>query len=295
MEDTSINFAHGFIDEIINIKTCMRKNREQIYFYQDFWSISLGEMNMKDYIFSITDKEYAKEIISVVMNGPYYFNSDKTDDVSIEPKVRKSFAKNLIAICFKDSQDKIISLRGETDLCHKEYSVRDYRSCFCIQNIIGCDELISRMNTAEKFKNINDVFDKIEAASKNIVILESARKSAKKHDFRDCLDDVFNGIMGLYNIELPMLRRGIQGEKRMEEFQKGCRLEISKESEETLNIERYKREREFNIPRKGKVLFDWHIKIDGGNTRIHYYIDKDRKKVYIGHCGKHLSTAGYKS
>lgn len=295
MENTSINYVGSFIDEIINIKASMRKNKEQLYFYQDFWNISLGEMNMKDYIFSIKDKEYAKEIISVVMNGPYYFNNDAGDDVSIVPKVRKCFGKSLLTICFKDSQDKIVSLQGEADLCCEEYSVRDYMYCFRIKNIIGCDELTRCLNTEEKFRSINDVFDKIEASSKNIIILESARKSAKKHDFRDCLEDVFNGVMGLYSIELPMLRKGIQGEKRKEEFLKSCKLEISKESEETLNIERYKREREFNIPKLGKVLFDWHIKIDGGNTRIHYYIDKDRRKVYIGHCGKHLSTAGYKS
>jgi hypothetical protein len=295
MENTSINFVRSFIDEIINIKASMRKNKDQLYFYQDFWNISLGEMNMKDYIFSITDKEYAKEIISAVMNGPYYFNNDAVDDVSIAPSVRKCFGKSLLAICFKDSQDKIVSLQGEADLCCREYSVRDCRCCFRIKNIIGCDELTRCLKAEERFRSINDVFHKIEASSKNIIILESARKSAKKHDFRDCLDDVFNGIMGLYSIELPMLRKGIQGEKRKEEFQKSCKLEISKESEETLNIERYKREREFNIPKLGKVLFDWHIKIDGGNTRIHYYIDKDRRKVYIGHCGKHLSTAGYKS
>lgn len=295
LENTSINFVRSFIDEIINIRACMRKNKEQLYFYQDFWNISLGEINMKDYIFSIADKEYAKEIISAVMNGPYYFNNDAEDDISIAPRVRKCFGKSLLAICFKDSQDKIISLQSEADLCCEKYSVRDCRCCFRIKNIIGCNELIRCLNTEEKFRSINDVFDKIEASSKNIIILESARKSAKKHDFRDCLDDVFNGIMGLYSIELPMLRKGIQGEKRKEEFQKSCKLEISKESEETLNIERYKREREFNIPKLGKVLFDWHIKIDGGNTRIHYYIDKDRRKVYIGHCGKHLSTAGYKS
>jgi len=46
--------------------------------------------------------------------------------------------------------------------------------------------------------------------------------------------------------------------------------------------------------KKGNVLFEWHIKI-GSETRIHFFIDKEEKKVYIGHCGKHLPIPSYKS
>jgi len=40
------------------------------------------------------------------------------------------------------------------------------------------------------------------------------------------------------------------------------------------------------------MMFVWHIKI-GGETRIHFYIDKEEKKIYIGHCGKHLAVPSY--
>jgi hypothetical protein len=66
------------------------------------------------------------------------------------------------------------------------------------------------------------------------------------------------------------------------------------ESPEVLQNPRYRKHREFIIGSKGKALFDWHIKI-GNETRIHFYIDREAKKIYIGHCGKHLPVPSYKS
>lgn len=296
MEKAIIDCADDYLNEIISIKINTRKNKEQMIFYQDFWNIDFCETNIKNYIFSLKDKEYAKEVISSVMNGPYYYSTDVLESIDVMPEVsEKCFGSLLLGICFNDGQDKIISLKGEKDLSEKYYTVMSGERKRPIHNIIGSERVKEYFESGYTFKCINDVFERIEGEFKNIIILDEAKKSAKKHDFRNCYKDIYHGISGLYKIELPLLTRGMNDEIRRERYYEIIKLEISKESEETLNIERYRREREFVIPRVGKTLFEWHIKVDGSNTRIHYYIDKKRKKVYIGHCGKHMSTAGYKS
>ena len=108
--------------------------------------------------------------------------------------------------------------------------------------------------------------------------------------------EVYNGIVGLYEIELQNLLDGKNDKTRTKMFEESTGLEISKESEKTMNIKRYKEQRYYKIPDTGAVEnFEWHIKIDGTHNRIHYFIDQKEKKVYIGHCGKHLDTADYNS
>jgi hypothetical protein len=296
LENTSDSYADKYLNEVIRIKVDMRKNREELLFYQDFWKIDFCGMDIKDYMFGLKDREYAKEVINSVMNGPYYYGSNNTGPFKVIPEVNKNcFGNLLLGICFNDGQDKIISLKEDKDLNQKQYTTFNGERRQSVHNIIGCETLQEYFKSQYTFKCINDVFEKIEEEFKNIVILDNAKKSARKHDFRSCFDNIYNGILGLYKIELPLLVKGVNDEKRKEVYFERLKMEISKESEETLNIERYRREREFVIPRRGKVLFEWHIKFNGNNTRIHYYIDKKRRKVYIGHCGRHLSTAGYKS
>lgn len=296
MENTSAKFADNYLSEVIRIKTDMRRNKEQMLFFQDFWQVDFCGTNIKDYMFGLKDKEYAKEVISSVMNGPYYYMSDIPQNFKAIPKISKQcFGKLLLGICFNDDQDKIMSLKEEKVLNSEYYTTLCSDQKHPVYNIIGSEKLGDYFKSQYTFKGINDVFEKIEGEFKNIVILDEAKKSAKKHDFRNCYDDIYNGILGLYKVELELLMKGVNDEIRKESYFERFKMEISRESEETLNMERYRREREFVIPRIGKVLFEWHVKVNGNNTRIHYYIDKKRRKVYIGHCGKHLSTAGYKS
>lgn len=289
--------AAYYLNEIVSIKSHVRKNKEQLLFYQNFWNMDFCRVNIKDYIFKMKNRECAKEIINSVMNGPYYYDCALTEDVIINPKVDKDcFGNMLLGICLNDGQDKIISLREEKDLCSQCYKMlKNNGRAASIQNLIGYETINEYFENKITFKTIGDVFDRMEADFKNVIILEEAKKSAKKHDFRNCYGDVYNGISALIAVELPLIIEGKSDEVRKKKFLETCKLEISRESEETLNIERYRKEREFVIPKLGKVLFEWHIKVDGSNTRIHYYIDKKKRKIYIGHCGRHLGTAGYKS
>jgi hypothetical protein len=84
----------------------------------------------------------------------------------------------------------------------------------------------------------------------------------------------------------------MSNDKDFEIDEDGSSLRNLNEDERKLFFERkdfsiFELFRKYNIPTLGKKIFEWHIKI-GIKTRVHFFIDKDNSKIYIGHCGEHL-------
>lgn len=67
----------------------------------------------------------------------------------------------------------------------------------------------------------------------------------------------------------------------------GLNHNVSGESSSVLQDPTLRNEREFWLPNGRKELFENHIKISKG-YRIHFYVNPDNKKVYIGYIGNHL-------
>jgi hypothetical protein len=143
------------------------------------------------------------------------------------------------------------------------------------------------------FHSIDDVFREVTRSHPSIEILPGTGKSAGRHNFKGAFHDVYKTVTALEK-ELSLLLEGVPDQQRMERFLQHTGFEISGESPEVLQNSKYRRYREFVIGSKGKMLFEWHIKI-GNETRVHFFIDKEAKKIYIGHCGKHLPIPSYKS
>ena len=141
--------------------------------------------------------------------------------------------------------------------------------------------------------SIQDVFMKIEEERESLIILTSARKSANRHNFKGNFTVVYNLLLALQDFELNSDSHEMS-ESREDYFYRNTGFQISKESATTLDVKRFRQEREFIIPGEGKKLFEWHIKI-GNDTRIHYYVDKTDEKIYVGHCGAHLGTVSFNS
>ena len=299
MENASTKNIHDYLEQIIKLKAKGKEEEENICFYQEFWDVRFSGMNLRSYLCQLNDKEPVKGVITSVMNGPYYYNNIEINQVSSEPNFdKKPFCELLFNICFKDNQHKVLSLKEEKFLRDPLYNIKRYIDTdvsFDIFNLIGEKGLEEFFVPNSHFNNIQQVYDKLENKYSNLIILDSAKKSGKRHDFRGCYQEIYNGISSLVDIELPLLIEGENDEVRKKRFHEASTIEISKETSETLAVDRYRKEREFNIPKLGRMLCEWHLKIDGNHTRIHYHIDKKSKKVYIAHCGKHLSTAGYKS
>ena len=228
-----------------------------------------------------------KVVIQAVTGGPFFLDSNSEElHMVISPVViTGTFGEKILKICFNDSQKKILSFVNEKILSEEKYILTSSISSTEISNFKG---IINLEKHLIEFKDIQDVFEQLQRQKENIVILNNARKSAKKHDFRSFLPEVYCGITGLIEIELPLVLNNENESKRTELFYEKYRLEISKETSVTLSS--YAEDRTFEVPGRGEKVFEWHIKI-GRHTRIHYWIDRESEKVYIGHCGKHLPTA----
>ena len=272
------------------------KEQYELRFYDQFWNISLQDGLLSEYIYDLDDRDEAKTFILLVMNSGSGFNESSVTCIpTVVPEpIENEFIQKLICICFEDKPDAILSLSGEQVLIHLSYDLHHDVISHRVANLTGKRELENYLMTLVKLISIADVFLKLEKNFPNIIILGDAKKSAQKHNFYGCYNSVYETIAALESIELQALENGATTENRQETFKKITGFDISGESENTLRVPRYYREREFTIPGVGKKLFQWHIKI-GQQTRIHYYMDIEEKKIYIGHCGKHLGTSTYSS
>ncbi|HDR7323222.1 hypothetical protein JDS97_28515 [Bacillus cereus group sp. N18] len=286
------------LNELINMIGIIRKKGYTLNFSNRFWSIPISSGSLRSYLYSLSNQDKVRIIITSVMDlGPYYEEDPNFyPSLRVEPKIQgDTFGYCLLCVCFYDLQTLILSNREKAPLEHEQYFLDDGEASLEIKNIIGEEKLIEHIRYSEPFDKIEEVFERIEEDSQRIVILDSAKKSAKRHDFQKAYIAVYRTILALEETELLSLKKKEeQEESRKDNFFKTTGYEISGESQKTMRISKFRREREFNIPSSGKQLFEWHIKI-GLKTRIHYYIDVEEDKVYIGHCGCHLGVSSYNS
>lgn len=298
LENCSRETLPELIYEISELKGITQKSEEELYFCQDLWNIRVPQGVLRDYLYSLKDREIAKLLITAVMNGPYYFTDGCEGKVDVDPELTKGYLEGFLGICFRDNVSRVLSLKSEKDLreaCYKICSFAGVKLNYEVWNIKGVEQLEKYLKDKCKFSSIEEAFDVLEEELPGVVILNSARKSAKKHDFRGGFKQIYETIKVLWQEELGMLLKGVSDEERKRILLENYGVDISRESIETLNIERYKREREFMLPSGRKKLFEWHAKLNVNHTRVYYYLDKKNKRLYIGHCGKHLGTFSYNS
>ena len=278
--------------EILEISKTIKSWHSQLLFSDRLWEIQLPSTskNLREYVHSLSDQDFTKLIVITALDlGPHFEDLDNDQNLSITPSIAEDNSYKLITSCYYDDQKNILSLDEETDLINNEYEVSYKGNSSIIKNVIGGVALETELKFGQNFRDIFEVFNKIESTYSNIVILEDAKKSARNHHFQNEYESVYKCIIGLNDVDLPLILDRISGEQRKELFYQEVGYEISEESTRTMKIQMCRSEREFLIPGKGREIFEWHIKI--GKTRIHYYIDSIDRMIYIGHCGKHLKTS----
>ena len=98
------------------------------------------------------------------------------------------------------------------------------------------------------------------------------------HDFKNIID------------VLNKLNDAVCDSNNLDDLIKLSGLDISMESQETMNCVKYKRRRYFNHPTLGQVLFEAHVKNFLSGKRMHIYPEYDKNIICIGYFGKHLPT-----
>ncbi|MCH6268876.1 hypothetical protein [Neobacillus citreus] len=284
------------LKEILILFTLLNQEQLQMLVYSNLWDTRVLGGTLRTFLYNTRNREEVKIFILSLMNtGPFYYKEDQHINLLIKPEVpTESFVTKLLSICFKDKHPLVLSLESEKHLKERAYSISDKNIFHDVNNIIGLEELKEYIRDEENPVSITEVFETIQQRKENIILLDKSIKSARSHDFQKRFTDVLMAFIALEEIELKLILEGAPEDQRIKLFSEYTGLEISKESTQTLKVPRYRREREFIVPNLGTVIFDWHVKI-GNSTRIHYYIDKENQKVYIGHCGRHLGTSSYNS
>lgn len=276
----------------------LREQQWSLAVIRDFWNVPINGGTLVEYMRSNYSKE--KQLISIlgVMNAGPYFDLEKiyeTDNsLEIKPKIENSeFEYPFLLTCFINGQKHITSFNQPIYLQHEQFIVGLSDMKAEVLNSIGLQGVSRTFLQMLSFQSIEEVFNRVEEDNANIIILPDARKSARRHAFKGKYLKVYKLICALYEIELSGDYKRVS-EKKEIDFYKVTSCEMSPESPETLKVRRYRQEREFVVPNRGKELFEWHIKI-GHDTRIHFFVDEEKKKLYIGHCGAHLGTVSYNS
>lgn len=287
------------LEELISIQKHIRSKHAQLYIYSEFWKVNVldGAINLHTFILEYYDRTAAMTTIYAVMNsGPFYDSRPEQVNMDVSPEIEMlSFIRMLFDACINDNQQLIASFSCENQLIHSKYNITlESNKEFKLNNYLGKQQIDTYFSDRLLFDNIENVIINLDANLKKTEILGAAKKSARGHNFQGRQNEVHKVISALEKIELKLIIEGVNEEERKQCFYESTGYKISKESVNTMSVEKFRRERQFTIE-IGKIeLFEWHIKI-GRNIRIHYFVDKDKEKVYVGHCGRHLGTTTYNS
>lgn len=279
--------------EIVQLKNAI--GAIPLYVYEYFWSLQIRSGTLRSFLAHRHNRDSAKIIILALMhNGPHFHDSPLIENVTVTPGIGKSgFGEKLLQTCFNDGQEYVLSLSEEKVLIRAIYTVTGTGKSITVVNMLGIKGLREQLRGRLVFHSIDDVFREITRSHPSIALLPAAGKSARKHNFKGAFHDVYKTVTALEK-ELSLLLEGVPDQQRMERFRRHTGFEISGESPEVLQNPKYRKHREIVLGSKGKVLFEWHIKI-GNETRIHFFIDREERKIVIGHCGKHLPIPSYRS
>lgn len=295
----TVNSVKEKLDELISIQEHIKSKNAHLYIYSEFWNADLLDesISLNKFISEYYDTFTAITIIYPLVNsGPFYDSIIENINIVVSPEVEMlNFVKKLFDACISDKQQLIASLSCENELIHSEYDITlNSNENVKLKNYLGKNQIDTYFNEDILFYDIESVIIDLDSILKRTEIMSTAKKSAKRYNFQGRHNDIHRAISALENVELPLVIEGVNEEERNLCFYKSTGFEISKESVSTMSVTKYRRERKFVIDDGKTELFEWHIKV-GRNIRIHYFVDKDKEKVYVGHCGKHLGTVSHNS
>lgn len=276
--------------EIKEIYDCLNKRNYKLCI-KDNLDIDMNTI-YKDRNLALVVAPFLKHIEQDNINTNISYNF--IDLNSISPKIEddKYYIIELLSLCYRDSNELVVSLKNEDEFNHGEYSISKESNELKIINIIGRDKLeeYCRYNPAPKnakevFEKAQNEFNHIKFTKKAFETVESRNDIIKQYGF----NKLFNVFKALEELVYPFFK----GDTRCSHsyviklFKKTTSLDYSDESDLTMNKYGYQRKVTIN----GKeVQMRYHIKIKN-DVRIYFKYIKEDDCIYIGHSGKHLDTA----
>ncbi len=212
---------------------------------------------------------------------------------AIEPEVLDERVRELIYLCNRDENERIVSLTEDTSAPEKEYCLRG-AALARVVNLRTAAE-IGDYNLMNPFpQSIREVFERVEKMYPDIVFTKTAYKTAATREsaYRTIgYERLLNMFRRMNETLLPFYRGKVSGKSETDIFQElrtVYNIDISPESQKTLDL--YGKQRQLKIDGV-KHEFSNHIKFKKDACRISFRFLEDKNKIYIGHSGKHLDTA----
>lgn len=227
-------------------------------------------------------------------------------DVLLERDQRLEAYPELIQIQAELNQ-KIMALEQEkAELSEQLWQAqaqiqRDLQGLHRIKIVSACrhhstsDQELFHATIAMDFSRVREALDFAETMFGDVLeVWDSARAAADASNFIRP-DDAYRALQSLawfgqYYFE----RNGEIGNTHYHVLKADYNLDCTPESTNVQNSRRLRSERCFWHDNQRKEMFD-HLKLGGGNgmnniLRIYFDINRESRKIEIGHCGKHLSN-----
>lgn len=212
---------------------------------------------------------------------------------AIDPDVSEKSVRELIYLCNRDENERMISLPEDTSAPAAEYRLKG-AALSRVVNLKTAAE-IADYNLMNPFpQDIKEVFERVEKMYPDIVFTKDAYKSSatRKGAYRTIgYDEILNIFKRIHEVLLPFYKKQVSGKSEADMFQQlktDYNIDISPESQKTLDL--YGKQRQVTID--GETYeFSNHIKFKKDACRIYFRFLEDKGKIYVGHSGKHLDTA----
>ncbi len=133
-------------------------------------------------------------------------------------------------------------------------------------------------------ENRKDLWEKRETYFPNLIFCGETEKNLTQGETLAGISRVFEKLKRLNDYAAEWKEGGFSVEGVAA---KG--VDVSNESDSTMQHPRLKNMRKFRLPNGEKETFEPHIKTAG--LRFHFYADEATHQIYVGYIGKHLPTS----
>ena len=106
------------------------------------------------------------------------YGYDMLESNQIEPSLDNYYFIELMSLCYKYSNSRIVSLTNECEITDNQYTINSDESSLVVTNIIGKNKLEEYLQFNPMPQSINEVFEKAEVEFKHIKFTDKAYKTA---------------------------------------------------------------------------------------------------------------------
>lgn len=248
------------------------------------------------------------EALLRLCSGPFVTDLPAGDELSPleerpplpeEPPWRAEAVRHLArhALFLEGPMAAVLSYDATSNLGERIYRFVRGASTIEVENFRGHAAFSARLDELEA-QGLRGAAAVLEAAAvrlpERLVVLDRARDSARRWVL-DCSEaTLLRALTGL-DVYAAALDAGLPRETAAKRYYEATSVEMSQESAEVWRSPTCRKQREIEVPGKGKMYFDMHAK-PGGKTRVHVWTERvgDAHVVYVGHCGEHLLLPGGK-